>query len=170
MIKGRKVKNRKVISLIFVFIMLNIPISALECKAVTYSGNIILAFGVYLYVNEEMPLESEIEWRFAIRGGGLIFVFASDKENFDLFKSGDSNYSMNVLSASYLWMASGIFRVPKSENWHIIFLCWASYGNLTYEVTFHKPNLGLILGIPGGIVGLGLIIGAILLAKKKKRI
>lgn len=150
--------------------MLNIFISASESKAVTYSGNIILTHGVYIYVNEIMPLESEIEWRYAVRRGGHIFVFASDKENFDLFKSGDSNYSMNVLSVSVLMMASGIFRVPNSENWHIIFLCWASYANLTYEVTFHKPNLGLILGIPGGIVGLGIIIGVILLAKKKKKI
>ncbi len=150
------------------FIMLNILISTSESKAVTYSGNIILAYGAYLYVNEEMSIESEIEWRFAIRSGS-IHVFAADKENFDLFKSGYTSYSINVLSQTNYHMVTGIFRVPKSENWHIIFFCWGTYANLTYEVIFHKPNLGLILEITGGIVGIGIIIGVILFVKKKKK-
>lgn len=57
-----------------------------------------------------------------------------------------------------------------SDNWHIVFVCLGTYANLTYEVTFHKPNLGVILGLPGGIISIGIIIGLILLARKKKKI
>jgi hypothetical protein len=161
-------KNQKIVSLIFILIFLNIIISVSKSQAVTYTENIILAPGDYVYVNERMSLESEIEWRFARRGEGVIYVVAFDQENFDLYESGET-YSYNSLSISSLFMDSGIFNVPKSDNWHIVFICILTYTNLTYEVTFHKPNLGVILGITGGVIGIGIIIGGILFSKKKKK-
>lgn len=87
-------KNRKIISLTFILVFLCIFASISESKAVTYSGNIILASGKALCVNERMSVGSEIEWRLARRGDGNIYVYALDQGNFDLFKNGHATYSL----------------------------------------------------------------------------